>query len=180
MRKYFCIAFCVILALAGLSIQAMAASLDDVAGDYNVEIQAKFKVKKLGSDKTFTPGVLTLNAGGTFFLDDFGTANDVDGSISLDSKGKKIFYQLSAAGTAALKASLTNWLENAAADEGVDITGVNFTFLEVKPSKVKIDKKTNRAKGKAKLKVKGTVSGTVDGSFEQSNFSYQAKIVILP
>ncbi len=178
MKKYYCILLFTLLAFVGSSAQSISATLNDVAGNYNVSMQTKFKVKKLGSDASTASGQLTLNSGGTFFLDEYGSSNDVSGTIYLDSKGKKIFFDLSSSGQAELKDTLTDWLESAAAAEGVYVSNTSFTFTQIKIKKVKIDKRTNRATGKAKVKVKGTVSGYANGEWVETKFTYQAKITL--
>jgi hypothetical protein len=176
--KTFLTTLTIIILGAGLPGLSAGATLADIEGDYPVSMTAKFKVKKLGSDTRMSSGLLTLSQSGTFFLDDYTTPHDVSGDITLDSKGKKVFYSPSVNGLSELESVLNDWLTGAAADAGIGLTGLDFTFTQVKPSKVKIDKRTGLVTGEATLSVKGVVTGYVDGEYIQTKFTYKAKALI--
>ncbi|SPD73613.1 exported hypothetical protein [uncultured Desulfobacterium sp.] len=177
MKRNFTVILGALFLLAVSSAQSMSATLEDVADSYIVQITAKAKVKKLGSEKTHSAGLLVLTSGGTFSLDDYNTPNDVSGIIYLDSKGKKILFELTPAGQSSLEKTMLNWLETAAASKGINLEDTGINVLSVKTSKVKIDKKTNKPKGTAKYTAKGTVYGDIVGQGHvTAKFSYQAKI----
>ena len=179
MKKYFFKLICFLFTFSVICTPSHSATLSDVAGSYNVTIDAKVKVKGVGKDKSTNLGVLTLYSNGTFLLNDSSTSNDPDGTIWMDSKGKKVLFNLSNNGRAALEATLVDWLTDALLYyEGISITNVDFEFPNEKTGKVKIDKNTNSPKGKAKVKIKGTVSGDIPGEGRQTTkFAYQAKII---
>lgn len=149
------------------------------AGNYAVQIQAKLSVKKWAKASSTVNGQLTLQDNGTFFLEDSSTSHDMSGVCELDAKKKSILYELNAAGLTALEDHLIEWLEAAAAAQGLTLSDLDYTFTKTKTSKVKIDKNTQRATGKMKFTVSGTVSGCVAGEdCGEMKFTYKANVLI--
>jgi len=147
--------------------------------DYKVQIQSKLSVSKWGKASNSANGMLSLNNGGAFLLDEYGTPHDMSGLFAPDAKEKKLVYSLNAAGRSALEDHLIALLESAAAAQGLDLSNLDYSFLKVKISTMKIDKKTQRAAGKMTFTISGTVSGCVaGGECEEKKFTYKAKILL--
>jgi hypothetical protein len=187
MKKILCV-FLVALFMGVVSYgQAMAApwsaTLDDVAGTYNVLIHSKFKVNKLGKpDVNDTTGQLILATDGTvgtFVLNIDSPSTALGGGFSLVNKGKKILF--SPTEIDELKDALSDWVISQV-DPGTVLSSITFEIVSLKATKAKIDKNTKKAVKKITLTIKGTiyVEGTDDvGDFAaHSKFTYQTKITI--
>jgi hypothetical protein len=174
MRKTAYSLLVVFLFLAGLSALCFAATMDQLAGDYPMEVVEKVSIKKIGKDSWQGFSILTLYSNG-----DWEDIRGGQGTAALDAKGKKLIMQYDNTGLAALEEALVSWAYDAALDEGISASGLDFSFTEMNPVKCKIDKKTNRVSKKIKVKGTGTFSGTLDGQFISTTFKYQMKACIM-
>jgi hypothetical protein len=174
LKKFYCSLSACFLLLTVLSTLCVAASIEQVAGDYALMVQEKVSIKKIGKDSWQGASLLTINANGTWFEDWGG-----QGTAALDTKGKKLYMGYDSIGQSALEDDLVDWAYDAAAAEGVSASGLSFTFTDLQPAKCKIDKKTNRLSKKYKVKGTGIFSGTLDGTFVTTKFKYQMKALVL-
>jgi len=183
MRKYFYIFLGALLVLTGISSQAFAATMVQTAdgGPYNVAIDAKIQVKKEGKDRNFSDGQVVITADsdttGDFALDDEDNSiGIVTGTLTM-LKGKKVTFEVDAAGLDVIEATIIDWITNFAASEGVTVTNADITFdVPIKTGKFKVDKTTGIPKGKAKLKLKGLIRADADGDPISRKIKYQVKV----
>lgn len=155
-----------------------AATMNDLVGVWQVSSSETLTVKGLGADPGVSSGTCTFAPGGTYSAS-FGSGSSAwhySGDASLDSKGKKLNWNLSG-GTEELKDLLKEWIIDWAYADGydVDADSVSVDLQSVTCKVIKIDKNTNRP-GTALLKVKGTVSGIVDGEYVTRKISYTSQI----
>jgi hypothetical protein len=138
---------------------------------------SKLNIKGWAKGSDLLYGSCHIKPDGTFsfYEDDHGTSRSYPGTYSIEPGGKNILFTLDSNGLLEMKAMLTDWDQDLAAEEGVTVQNISFVFDQVTFSKGKIQQKTN-APSKVTLKITGTVSALVDGSPETAGFSYQSTI----
>ncbi len=109
------------------------------------------------------------------YEDDHGTPRSYTGTYVNTPGGKSILFTLDSNGLSAMKAMLTNWVQDLALEDGVTVQNISFVFDKVTISKGNIQKKTN-APSMVTIKITGTVSALVDGSPKNASFSYVSTI----
>jgi hypothetical protein len=134
-----------------------AATMDGIVGDWVVYSKAKGSVSKLGSDHSDGPGRISFEAlpgsnSGSFTYHDPG-GYMYTGDFSLSPDGKKLTMEFDEAGLDEFEAMMADWLQIAAAEKGLSLTGISFAYDQkgILIGSVKTSKKTNGP-------TKGTVS----------------------
>lgn len=163
-----------VLILTGLTTTLFAATLEDIAGTWDVSYKATFRVSRLGADADITLGTCTFYTNGTLkaYEDDYGTPRNYLGTFDLDSRGRRIIAHLSSGD---FEDMLTDWLVSMGDEEGVSITGVSFNVTSFIVSPSVISPRT-KIPGKVRITIRGKVSGYVDGEYKTANFSYQCLV----
>jgi hypothetical protein len=177
MKKYVCIFVCALFVLTGVSSQAFAATMSQVAGTYqDVPAHVKIKVKKAGKDSDIVSGTLTITDTGTTtgsLVFDDGSGLPVPATCTL-VKGKKLMCTLNARN---LAISCAEWIAQLAASKGIAVYGYTIYWRLPVTTKIKVDKRTGRLKGKAKVKLKGWIEADTNLGNMSRKYNYQAKLV---
>jgi hypothetical protein len=163
-----------VLILTGLTTTLFAATMEEIAGTWDVSYTATFRVSRLGADADITLGTCTFNTNGALEAheDDYGTDRKYSGTFNLDNRGRRIIAHLSPDD---FKDMLTDWLVSMGEEEGVSITSASFNVTSFIVSPSVISPKT-KIPGKVRITMRGKVSGTVDGEYKTTNFSYQCLV----
>jgi hypothetical protein len=164
----------------------LAATMNNLAGSWDVQVSEKFTVQKLGKDTGDSTGTVNFieidNLNGTFSHDNDENGYIYTGTCSLDNKGRKLSLSLDSNGLAEIKDMLESWIIDWVEWEGAEVTNVSFDFQKVTYTKATISRKTN-APNKATMKVKGKVSGLLTDDrgtkYITVNFTYTAKIIFI-
>jgi lysophospholipase L1-like esterase len=149
--------------------QSIAATSEDVIGIYELTCKETFNAKGYGNDQSIDSVQLVLRADGTFIL------GDTEGTFFLNPKGKKILLQIGESSLDTFEDGCAEIISDLAFEKGTSLEPWEITcvILKVKISKIKIGKKTAKAKGKAKVTIEGRASFEVDGDLKQKKFSYK-------
>jgi hypothetical protein len=163
-----------VLILAGLTTTLFAATVEEIAGTWDVSYTATFRVSRLGADADITLGTCTFDGGGNLeaYEEDNGTDRIYKGTFQLDSRGRRIIAHLSPED---FKDMLRDWLVSMGNEEGVSIAGVSFNVTSFIVSPSVISPRT-KIPGKVRITIRGKVSGYVDGEYKTTNFSYQCLV----
>ena len=139
---------------------------------------SKLNIKGWASDSSVLSETCHIKPGGTFLLHEsaeFGGPYSYTGTYSITPGGKSILFTLDSNGLLAMKAMLTDWVEEMGREKGVAVQNISFVFNKVSISKGKIQKKTN-APSKMTIKITGTLSALFDGASKTMNFSYVSSL----
>jgi len=175
MRKLRYILLYLMVISLGLPAQLTAATLQDVAGTYNVTCQIKLNVKGLVKDVSTDPDLFTLDdTEGTFIL------GDAEGTFSLDPKGKKILLEIDGDSIDHLESIFVEGIAELLEEkEGISPGDITCEIQQVKISPIKIDKKTNLPTGRFKVNIKGIASAFIPGKgIKQGKVSFKGKFTI--
>ncbi|MBL0715324.1 MAG: hypothetical protein JJV98_16665 [Desulfosarcina sp.] len=155
--------------LFGIVALSTAATRKDVIGTYELTCKETFHAKGYGKDHWIDTVQLVLRADDTF------TLGDTEGTFLLNPKGKKILLQIEESSLDTFKDGCTEIISDLAFEKGTILEPREITCViqTLKISKIKIDKKTGKAKGKLKVAIKGIASVEVDGELKQNKFSYK-------
>jgi hypothetical protein len=175
-----------ILCLLGfISIPSLnhAATMDQLAGVWQVSSSEVFTVKQLGTETGGLSGTLTVTPTGSssatysVSFNNGSTTLNYSGSFSLDAKGKKMTWSIDQSGLDVLKSALKDWAVEWAIDAGynVDENSMEVEFQSVKYKPIKIDKASNKPVSSV-LSVKGTISGYVDGEYVSKKIKYISNV----
>jgi len=142
-----------------------------------MSFSSKLNIKGWANDSDLTHGTCHIKPDGTFELseDDHGTLRSYTGTYVITPNGKSILFTLDSQGLLEMKAMLTDWVEDLAAEDMLVVQNISFVFNKVSISKGNIQKNTN-APSKWTVKITGTLSAVVDGIPETASFSYQSDI----
>ena len=144
--------------------------------EWDTIYSSKVSVSGLGSDSSTSYGNCTLYDDETFNCYDGGIGRSYTGTyVYIGKTGYKIQFILDSYALQELEDMLTEWAENAAYEEGAQISNISFSFTSVKTSKVTISNKTG-IPGKATVTITGKVSAYLDGKYITKGFSYRSKI----
>ena len=100
MRKLAMITVSVLVMSVFMATPLLSATMEDLAGTWDVLSQPKLKISGIGSRSAENYGTATLNLGGTFNLHEVDTTATFDytGDWGLVKEGKKMSIALNAGG----------------------------------------------------------------------------------
>jgi uncharacterized repeat protein (TIGR02543 family) len=176
MRKLF---FCIVASVLFISVTAYGAESIYM---WNLEFDTKGTITKVGTDYSTTYGICSLYDDGTFdvYEDDYGTSRHYTGTYQIiGGKTKKIIFTLDQQGRSEIETMLTDWVQDVADEEGVEISDISFAIKQIKITKATINKKTDTPKN-ITITIKGTVSAILEGSYATRKFQLTEKILFFP
>lgn len=152
---------------------------DELFGAWNAHSKAKLKVRRIGSQSIANESVMQLNGDGTFAL----TETEPPASYIYTGhwhliNGKKLFFDLDAAGQSEFVRMWTNRVEEIATQKGIAITSINFSEISFKISQPRIPKKSSIPR-RTTLRAKGWITASVNGQNVMRRFSYISRISFL-
>ena len=174
MKKNAAVIFALCLLFMLVNGYCTAATLDQVAGVYPVWFDEKVSIKGIGKLSWSEDGWVEINSSGTWV-----NSWDYQGLANVDDKGKKLYMAFNNAGIEELEDCLVDWAYDAAAQEGVFASQLDFTVAPIKPITCKIDKTTNKLCKKFKIMAQGIFSGYLDDEFVTSKFTYKLTVTII-
>lgn len=152
-----------------------AATMNDIEGTYNITMKSSLTVTKVGRSQSLSQGVCAIAASsetdGTYTLlqttDVFGVFSPIP--LVMIPGGKKVDFQLDAAGMAELDAVLKNWLMSLAPSD-TEVLALSLEYLTITRTPAAIGAKTIQRKPvkvqtfmpkSAKLTIKGLARATI-------------------
>lgn len=194
MRITVRLAVCImVLSFVGAS-SVGAANMGDISGTYGITMKSSISVAKVGRDQSKSTGECAISAlsatDGIYTLlwttDALGVYSPLP--LAMIPGGKRVDFQLDAAGMAELDAVLKNWLTNLA-PVGTEVLALSLEYLTIKRTPAAIGVKTIQRKPvrvqafmprNAKLTVQGLVHATIrdDVGIDDvtAKFTYQTQI----
>jgi hypothetical protein len=177
----------VFLSAACFAGSTAAATMEDVAGYWDAQYDARLSVQSLGADR----GTASLSclfeardaASGSLACTDSGTGKRFSGSTALISKGNKLSWFLDGASLDGMEESLQAWMLAYAAAAGIAVDGnsVAFSKVQVQYGLIGISSKKGPIRlGKTFIALHGYVEADANGRPVKKKFSYAIRVNFLP
>lgn len=171
-----------VLAVIGLLTAGyvQSATVGDLVGTWTTVNTARIKVSRIGSWSSINNSTVTFENDMTFTLHEIDSTGiyDYTGDWSLINEGKKIAFDLDAAGYLELQRVWENWFRELAYEYGATIDNISFWDVTYTLSQPGVPKKTNIPK-KTTIKAKGMVGANLNGDYLARKFTYVSKVYFI-